>query len=99
MVDSTRGAEVEARRWWVVGRVQGVGFRWFVQQAARAEGLDGDVRNLEDGRVEVRVRGPRDAVGRLLDAVRRGPVGAVVERVEERALEDGVAFGGFRVRH
>lgn len=99
MADSTLGAENEARRWWVVGRVQGVGFRWFVQRTARSEGLDGDVRNLEDGRVEVRVRGSRDAIGRLLDAVRQGPLGAVVERVDERELEDGVAFDGFHVRH
>jgi len=46
-------ARVTARRWLVRGRVQGVGYRWFAQQAAAGLGLNGYARNLDDGRVEV----------------------------------------------
>jgi acylphosphatase len=42
-----------ARRWFVRGRVQGVGYRWFAQRAAAELGLTGYTRNLDDGRVEV----------------------------------------------
>ena len=50
----------------VSGRVQGVGFRWWTQNTARALGLAGSVRNLPDGRVEVYAQGNPDAVRRLL---------------------------------
>jgi acylphosphatase len=67
---------------WVSGRVQGVGFRFFVQRAARALGLAGFVRNLPDRRVEVAVEGPRADVDTLVDAVRAGPPGATVTAVD-----------------
>ena len=50
----------------VSGRVQGVGFRWWAQNTARALGLAGRVRNLPDGRVEIIAQGEPDAVRRLL---------------------------------
>lgn len=50
----------------VSGRVQGVGFRWWTQNTARALGLAGSVRNLPDGRVEIFAQGDPDAVRRLL---------------------------------
>lgn len=50
----------------VSGRVQGVGFRWWTQNTARALGLAGRVRNLPDGRVEISAQGAPDAVRRLL---------------------------------
>ena len=70
-----------ARRFLVSGRVQGVGFRWFVQDAAIREGLTGWVRNLADGRVEALVEGPSEAVGRLEAVVREGPRLARVDRL------------------
>lgn len=50
----------------VSGRVQGVGFRWWAQNTARALHLSGQVRNLHDGRVEIIAQGEPDAVRRLL---------------------------------
>jgi acylphosphatase len=67
---------------WVSGRVQGVGFRYFVERQAAPAGLAGFVRNLPDRRVEVVAEGPRDSVERLIDAVRDGPPGATVAGVD-----------------
>ena len=68
----------------VSGRVQGVGFRWFVLQEAEATGVTGWVRNLPDGRVEVWVEGSTDAVQAMEQAVGRGPRHARVTEVERR---------------
>jgi len=76
------GAMLTARRYTVSGRVQGVGFRFFVVGAAEQEGLSGWVRNLPDGRVEVLAEGDREAIARFEGHVRRGPPAARVERVE-----------------
>ena len=67
----------------VVGKVQGVGFRWFVRETARRAGLAGWVRNHADGRVEIAASGPDDAIAVLTTAARTGPPGARVERVTE----------------
>jgi len=88
-----------AVRWLVAGRVQGVGFRWFVSESAQREGLRGDVRNLPDGRVEVRAIGGRRALHRLAGELRRGPRSARVDDVAESPLENAPAFEGFTVRH
>ena len=60
-----------ARRYVITGRVQGVGFRYFTQDAALREGVTGWVRNLPDGRVEALVEGDAEAVTRVERAVRR----------------------------
>jgi acylphosphatase len=62
--------------------VQGVGFRWFVARHARSLGLAGYARNLPDGRVEVVVSGPDDAIPALEELLRAGPANAQVDRVE-----------------
>ena len=81
------------------GRVQGVGFRAFVVRAARQDAVRGDVRNLPDGRVEIRASGCPAALARLLAVVQRGPGGAArVDGVETFALEGGVACEPFGVR-
>jgi acylphosphatase len=72
----------------VVGRVQGVGFRWFVREAARRSGLAGWVRNHEDGRVEIAASGSDAAIADLVSAARTGPPGAQVERVSELPAAD-----------
>ncbi len=77
------------RRYTVCGRVQGVGFRWFVLRHAERNGLTGYARNLSDGRVEVVANGDAESHERLADALRRGPGGARVDDVtisEETAL-------------
>ena len=75
---------METVRWEVIGRVQGVGFRWFVRQQARRWGLRGWVKNRPDGAVEIAAAGPTEALDGLLAAVHRGPPGAEV--VEARPL-------------
>lgn len=85
----------EARRFLVSGRVQGVGFRAFVAEAARAAGLAGWVRNLSDGRVEVFAEGAAGALEGLAAACARGPFLARVDHVvAETAAAEGRA--GFR---
>jgi acylphosphatase len=77
------------------GRVQGVGFRYFVKQSADALGVAGWVRNLRDGRIEVVLRGPPEAVQSVLDQIGRGPRGALVEEVTTRpALADELRGAG-----
>lgn len=88
---------VNARRLCVVGRVQGVGFRMFVADTARIEGLQGWVRNLPDGRVEIVAEGDAEALARFEWRVWQGPPGARVDDVEtEDVLPEGA--GGFRIR-
>ena len=77
---------VLARRYLVLGRVQGVGYRFFVQEAAAREGLGGFVRNREDGRVEVQAEGDQAGLDRFERALHQGPPGARVERVEVEDL-------------
>lgn len=69
----------------VTGRVQGVGFRYFVLRHARSAGLRGYVRNLPDGRVEFLLQGAPDAVARVIDQIHSGPTHA---RVDELTLSD-----------
>lgn len=75
-----------ARRFLVSGRVQGVGFRAFVTEAARGLGLSGWVRNLADGRVEAVAEGDAAALDSLASALARGPLLARVDRVEAEAV-------------
>lgn len=65
----------------ITGRVQGVGFRWFVRERARRLGLAGWVRNEPDGAVLVEVEGDAAGVGRLAEMVAEGPDGALVDGV------------------
>jgi acylphosphatase len=74
---------VEARRYFVRGRVQGVGFRWFVERAAVELGLTGYVRNLDDGRVEVYATGPPQKLSELAGLLWKGPRWSDVRGVEE----------------
>ena len=67
----------------VSGRVQGVGFRWFVREEARRLGLAGWVRNLPSGEVEVLAEGEAAAVASLSEALSKGPPGARVEMVHK----------------
>ena len=66
----------------IAGRVQGVGFRWFVREEARRLGLSGRVTNLDDGRVEVAASGAQASLDRLLSALRVGPPGCRVDTVD-----------------
>ena len=74
------------------GRVQGVGFRWWVRERARRLGVAGWVRNLDDGDVELAAAGPEQAIGTLRSAVREGPPGSRVDEVIELAAPDAAAL-------
>ncbi len=63
------------------GRVQGVGFRWFVQQAAARRGLTGTVRNLRDGSVEVWAEGGQEELVAFVGVIARGPTHGRVDRL------------------
>ena len=69
----------------VTGRVQGVGYRAWVEHRARAHDLEGWVRNRRDGSVEALLAGPADVVAGLIDRCRRGPSTARVDAVTEEA--------------
>jgi acylphosphatase len=88
----------ESRRWLVGGRVQGVGFRWFVTRAAEEIGLDGWVRNLADGRVEVQAAGSRSALDELERRLREGPRGGRVDDLESGGPTEEPAWSGFSIR-
>ena len=74
-----------ARLYLVEGRVQGVGFRFFVERVAQSLGLNGSVRNLPDGRVEVYAVGELDLLEQLRAQLQAGPRASRVERVQEQA--------------
>jgi acylphosphatase len=84
------------RRFVVKGRVQRVGFRMFVEDAAQREGIRGYVRNQHDGSVEVVGEGDAEAMQRFEMAVRRGPIGARIDDVETVELEASNRFSSFR---
>jgi acylphosphatase len=86
-----------AKRWFVTGTVQGVGFRFFVQNKAQELGLAGWARNLSDGRVEVYAIGPNKVLDELGAALHLGPRMARVRHVEEQAAETD-NLSGFAVR-
>jgi acylphosphatase len=85
------------RRFVIHGRVQGVGFRYFVERHAQRLGLRGWVRNLPDGSVEVEASGPKEALDELEGLLWRGPQWADVRRVE---VEEApvLHYEGFHIR-
>jgi acylphosphatase len=87
-----------ARRYTITGRVQGVGFRFFTEDAARRESLHGWVRNLPDGGVEIVAEGDAEAVDRFERNVRHGPPGARIEQIEVDHVAPSGNATGFSVR-
>ncbi len=77
----------------VCGRVQGVGFRWYVHREASELQLSGWVRNTEDGDVEVVAAGTAEDLDELRASLRRGPRGSRVDRIVEHYLEETEAKG------
>jgi acylphosphatase len=76
-----------ARRYILKGRVQGVGFRYFAYQAARAFVVNGWVRNTPVGGVEIHAEGDLDKLNEFLARISKGPTFASVEDVEIREVE------------
>jgi acylphosphatase len=88
----------EARRYFIHGRVQGVGFRWFVEKHANNIGVRGYTANLDDGRVEVYAIGTKEQLDQLSGYLWKGPPMSDVHGVEEQ--EAGLeAVSGFQIAH
>jgi acylphosphatase len=88
---------IEARRFIVRGRVQGVGFRWFVEREAHLLGIAGWVRNNPDASVEVLAMGTRDQLAGLRSRLRAGPRAARVDDVEEADAKPIPNLTAFRI--
>jgi acylphosphatase len=89
--------EDDARGFRVVGRVQGVGFRWWARRTAKALGVSGWVRNLPDGSVEVQASGSRVALEQLEARLHKGPTAARVDRVERLPWDPSARRSGFDI--
>ena len=86
-----------ARRFLIRGRVQGVGFRWFVEREAHILGIAGWVRNRSDGTVEVLAIGSRDQLSGLRSRLREGPRAAREDDVQEAEAEPVKGLNSFRI--
>jgi acylphosphatase len=82
---------------YVRGKVQGVGYRAFAARVASQRGLCGGVRNLDDGRVELEVEGPRDQILMLIEDVRTGPPASRVTAVDVEWSPATGRFSDFQV--
>jgi acylphosphatase len=87
--------EKTARRSLIAGKVQGVGFRWFVRRAASELGVTGRVRNLPDGRVEAEAAGSSDQLDAFRERLRQGPSGSRVTHIEEQEISPVPEWDGF----
>lgn len=94
---NTGQSSLEARRYVVRGRVQGVGFRWFVEREAHILGIAGWVRNNADSSVEVLAMGTRDQLAGLRSRLREGPRAARVDDVEESDAKPVAGLTNFRI--
>ncbi len=81
-------------RYYVVkGRVQGVGFRWFVHREAGARGLKGWVRNADGGEVEIMASGEEEKLAELRAALEKGSRGSRVDAVHESDMDESLGTG------
>ena len=94
---TTSDKPIQARRFLVRGRVQGVGFRWFVEREAHILGIAGWVRNNHDGSVEVLAQGTRDQLSGLHSRLREGPRAARVDAVEVSEANAVAELSSFRI--
>ncbi len=87
------------RHFLIRGRVQGVGFRWFVHREAAELGLRGTVRNTDGGEVEVVAAGDAESLAELRAELRKGSRGSRVDAVIEHELDEGEAesLGAFKI--
>jgi len=88
---------IETKRYLVRGRVQGVGFRWFVEREAHTLGIAGWVRNNRDGSVEVLAQGTRDQLSGLHSRLREGPRAARVDAVDVSDATPVSGLSSFRI--
>ena len=89
--------ELHTRRYVVRGRVQGVGFRWFVEREAATIGVVGWVRNNFDGSVEVLATGSREQLNQFRRKLQEGPRAARVDEVDETEARPVEGLKTFRI--
>jgi acylphosphatase len=89
---------IHARRFLVRGRVQGVGFRWFVEREAFLLQIAGWVRNHSDGTVEVLAQGTREQLAGLHSRLREGPRAARIDEVEVSEAQPVAGLTSFQIR-
>ena len=92
-------ADKVARKFFLRGDVQGVGFRFFAQRAAARHQIVGYVRNLDDGRVEALAEGPARKVEAFKHELATGPRFSSVDHVEEINIDPSGAYSSFRIEH
>jgi len=80
-------SDLQTRRYLICGRVQGVGFRWFVEREAAQNGITGWVRNCDNGDVEVMATGSLEQHRSLREKLQQGPRAARVDYVSESKAE------------
>jgi acylphosphatase len=98
MASTNSQSRTRSRRFLVRGRVQGVGFRWFVEREAQILGIAGWVRNDPDGSVEVLAIGTPEQLSGLRSRLQEGPRAARVDDVEESEAEPVAGLNSFQVR-
>jgi acylphosphatase len=81
------------------GRVQGVGFRYFVESIAVKYGIKGYVRNTYDGKVEVVCQGEEEDLRHFIEEIKKGPSFSVVTNVEIEEIEDRDKYSIFEIRY
>ncbi len=91
-------SEKERRGFRVLGRVQGVGFRWWTRATGAELGLRGSVRNCPDGSVEVQAQGTPAALAKLEEELWKGPPAARVDEVRPITSESNHREAGFEIR-
>ena len=96
-MDESADKERQAVRFVVRGRVQGVGFRWWTHREAERLGVNGSVRNVPDGSVEVLAAATGDALERFERSLRRGPPMSDVESIEATPWPMRSPDDGFRI--
>ncbi|MCB1234200.1 MAG: acylphosphatase [Verrucomicrobiae bacterium] len=87
-----------AKQYLFSGRVQGVGFRYSTKRLAMGFDVIGWVRNLEDGRVEMRVQGDEEELREFIDEIHDSPLGHHIQEQEERAIPPLDDVTGFSIR-
>ena len=88
-----------ARRFFISGDVQGVGFRFFAQRAAARHQIVGYVKNLNDGRVEALAEGQAQSVEAFKHELATGPRFSSIDHLEEINLDPSGSYSSFRIEH
>lgn len=89
---------MEARQYTIRGRVQGVGFRWYVQRQASALKIDGWVRNCPDGSVKVWAEAPPAVLEDFQILLQKGPAGSSVQNINVETFPRSSRYRGFDIK-